>query len=72
MSAPQLPVNSRVGSNARVSGVIAITSLFVFTPVMYADIDGALSVTCASFEYVFTNAVSGSVSMVSSPSSPTA
>ena len=33
--------------------------------------DGALSVTCASFEKVLTKAVSGKVSMVSAPSSPT-
>ena len=66
-----LPFASLPGATARVSDDIDSTSLFIFTPVMYAAIDGALSVVCASFEKVLTRAVRASFSIVSCPDSPT-
>ena len=60
-----------MASLALVSADMEMTSLFIFTPVMYADIDGALSVVCASFEYVLMRAVRLSDSIVRRPASPT-
>ena len=44
----QADADAAVGRIATVSGVIEMTSLFIFTPVMYAAFDGAESVTRAS------------------------
>ena len=47
---PKLPFASALGGVATVLGVMEMTSLLVLTPVMYAAMEGALSVTCASLE----------------------